>query len=139
MQTTDWLSFAVSFAIVLALLGALLYVMKRLQSGSLLGLPQRRIRVLESASIAPRQKLVLVRVKDQELLLGVTAQQINTLASFAASTDEASAGGEAADAPGNNHLAPLAHKLAELLKSVKDKPAGQPNATSAARPNEDKA
>lgn len=130
MHATDWLSFSFSFAIVLALLGALLYGLKRLQSGNLLGLPQRRIRILESTSLAPRQKLVLVRVKDQELLLGVTVQQISTLASFAASGDEPAPEVTAADLNGNNHLAPLAHKLAELLKSVKDKPADAPTVAS---------
>ncbi len=130
MHATDWLSFSFSFAIVLALLGALLYGLKRLQSGNLLGLPQRRIRILESTSLAPRQKLVLVRVKDQELLLGVTVQQISTLASFAATGDEPAPEVTAADLNGNNHLAPLAHKLAELLKSVKDKPADAPTVAS---------
>ncbi len=138
MHATDWLSFSFSFAVVLALLGALLYGLKRLQSGNLLGIPQRRIRVLESTSLAPRQKLVLVRVKDQDLLLGVTVQQISTLAAFPASGDEqaADAAAFAADLNGNNHLAPLAHKLAELLKSVKDKPADAPKQPHA---GEDKA
>ncbi len=140
MHATDWLSFSFSFAIVLALLGALLYGLKRLQSGNLLGIPQRRIRVLESVSVAPRQKLLLVRVKDQELLLGVTAQQINTLGTFAASADETVAANEPGDLQGNNHLAPLAHKLAEMLKSVKDKPAaGAAKTSPAANQNDDKA
>lgn len=140
MHATDWLSFSFSFAIVLALLGALLYGLKRLQSGNLLGMPQRRIRILESASLAPRQKLVLVRVKDQELLLGVTVQQISTLASFAATGDEPAPEVAAADLHGNNHLAPLAHKLAELLKSVKDKPADATQSQqSAPKSGEDKA
>ena len=141
MHATDWLSFSFSFAIVLALLGALLYGLKRLQSGNLLGMPQRRIRILESASLAPRQKLVLVRVKDQDLLLGVTVQQISTLASFPVGADEAAPEVTAAtELQGNNHLAPLAHKLAELLKSVKDKPAEAPkSSTSAPQSGEDKA
>ena len=141
MHATDWLSFSFSFAVVLALLGALLYGLKRLQSGNLLGMPQRRIRILESASLAPRQKLVLVRVKDQDLLLGVSVQQINTLASFPVGADEAvPEAATTADLQGNNHLAPLAHKLAELLKSVKDKPADATNSpTSAPRSGEDKA
>lgn len=141
MHATDWLSFSFSFAVVLALLGALLYGLKRLQSGNLLGMPQRRIRILESASLAPRQKLVLVRVKDQDLLIGVTVQQISTLASFPVGADEAVPEiTTAADLQGNNHLAPLAHKLAELLKSVKDKPADAPtSANSAPKSGEDKA
>lgn len=126
MQTTDWLSFAVSFAIVLALLGALLYVMKRLQSGSLLGLPQRRIRVLEAVSVAPRQKLLLVRVKDQDILVGVTVQQINTLATFRLTEEEVVAdsvprAAGAASADGSNSLTPLAKRLSEMLKSAQKK------------------
>lgn len=126
MQTTDWLSFAVSFAIVLALLGALLYMMKRLQSGSLLGLPQRRIRVLEAVSVAPRQKLLLVRVKDQDILVGVTVQQINTLATFRLTEEEVVAdsvprAAGAASAEGSNSLTPLAKRLSEMLKSAQNK------------------
>ncbi len=123
MQTTDWLSFAVSFAIVLALLGALLYVMKRLQSGSLLGLPQRRIRVLEAVSVAPRQKLLLVRVKDQDILVGVTVQQINTLATFRLTEEEVVADSvpRTAGAEGSNSLTPLAKRLSEMLKSAQNK------------------
>lgn len=123
MQTTDWLSFAVSFAIVLALLGALLYVMKRLQSGSLLGLPQRRVRVLEAVSVAPRQKLLLVRVKDQDILVGVTVQQINTLATFRLTEEEivAESVPRTANADGSNSLSPLAKRLSEMLKSAQNK------------------
>lgn len=123
MQTTDWLSFAVSFAIVLALLGALLYVMKRLQSGSLLGLPQRRIRVLEAVSVAPRQKLLLVRVKDQDILVGVTVQQINTLATFRLTEEEIvnDSVPRTAGADGSNSLTPLAKRLAEMLKTAQNK------------------
>jgi len=122
-----------SFAVVLALLGALLYGLKRLQSGSLLGIPARRIRILESASVAPRQKLMLVRVKDQDLLLGVTVQQISTLASFPVTDDEQAQDAAPVELQGNNHLAPMAHKLAELLKSVQrgDKsPGGTPGNNS---------
>lgn len=123
MQVTDWLSFVFSFAIVLALLGALLYAMKRLQSGRLLGLPQRKVRVLEVVSVAPRQKLMLVRVKDQDLLLGVTAQQINTLASFPLTPEEVVAESlpRAASTDGTNSLTPLAKRFSDMLKSAQDK------------------
>ncbi len=122
MHTTDWLSFAASFGIVLALLGALLYVLKRMQNGSLLGLPQRRIRILESASLGPRQKLVLLRVKDQDLLIGVSVQQISTLASFPLTDEEVVAESMPAAAPadGGNSLTPLARRLSEMLKAAQN-------------------
>ena len=78
MHATDWLSFIVSFAVVLALLGVVLYALKKMQNGSLLGMGQRRIRILDTVSIGPRQKIILLRVKDEDILVGVTVQQINT-------------------------------------------------------------
>lgn len=120
MQGSDWLSFALSFGTVLALLGALLYALKKMQSGNLLGMGQRRIRVIDSLSLAPRQKIVLVRVNDQDILLGITAQQINTLASFSLSPEDIAADA-ATQVPGAENTAPLAQRFAELLKSAQNK------------------
>ena len=120
MHASDWLSFAFSFGVVLALLGALLYALKRMQSGNLLGMGQRRIRVIDSMSLAPRQKVVLVRVKDQDILLGITVQQINTLASFPLSAEEIAADA-AAQASSVESTAPLAQRFADLLKSAQNK------------------
>lgn len=121
VHASDWLSFAGSFAFVLALLGLLLYVMKKMQSGSLLGMPQRRIRILESMSLGPRQKVVLLRVKDQDILVGITAQQMTTLASFAITPEELTASTSSTEATRSNPatpLAPLAQRFADLLKSA---------------------
>ncbi len=120
MQTTDGWSFAVSLAIMLALLGALLYLAKRIQGRGLPGLPARRLRILESASLGPRQKLVLLRFRDQEILVGVSAQQITTLATFAALPADAAAGapegGErAAD---GDPLNSLSTRMTEALRST---------------------
>ena len=123
MHASDWLSFAFSFGVVLALLGALLYALKRMQSGNLLGMGQRRIRVIDSMSLAPRQKIVLVRVKDQDILLGITVQQITTLASFYLSAEELAADAEAQTNSAEN-TAPLAQRFAELLKSAQNKNKG---------------
>jgi len=123
MHASDWLSFALSFGIVLALLGALLYTLKRMQNGNLLGMGQRRIRVIDSMSLAPRQKIVLVRVKDQDILLGITVQQINTLASFPLSAEEIAADAAAQSSRVEN-TAPLAQRFADLLKSAQNKNKG---------------
>ena len=66
MNTPNWLYIAMNFAIVLALLIGVLYVLKRMQGGNLLGMQNRKIKVLEMVSVAPRQKVVLLRVKDQD-------------------------------------------------------------------------
>ena len=55
MHATDWLSFIASFAVVLVLLGVVLVGLKKMQSGSLLGMSPRKIRVLDTVSIGPRQ------------------------------------------------------------------------------------
>ena len=118
MHATDWLSFIASFAVVLALLGLVLFALKKMQSGSLLGLPQRKIRILDSVSIGPRQKIVLLRVKDEDILVGVTVQQINTLAGFPLTEEEIAADKTAQTASGEP-AAPLAKRFADLLSAAK--------------------
>ncbi len=122
MGSTNWLYVAMNFAVVLALLGGVLYVLKRVQSGNLLGMPARKIKVLEMVSVAPRQKVVLLRVKDQDVLIGVSPQQINAIATFPVSADElqTEANPIAAD-EGNNSLAPMARRLSALLAAAQNK------------------
>jgi len=123
MAASNWLTIALNFAIVLALLGGVLYVLKRMQNGNLLGNPQRKIRIIEAISVAPRQRVILLRVKDQDVLIGVSPQQINHLASFALTAEEVVAestphtdGNE-----GANSLTPLARRLSEMLKAAQNK------------------
>lgn len=119
LHLSDWLSFAISFAIVLALLGLVLFGLKKMQNGGLLGLPHRRIRVLETFSTGPRQKMVLVRVKNQEILVGLTVQQMTTLAAWTLSPEELAAEIENDPAPGHSDVpAPLAKRFADLMKSA---------------------
>lgn len=115
---TNWLSFAFSFTIVLALLGVVLFLMKKMQNGNLLGIPQRRIRLLETFATGPRQKLILVRVRDQEILIGLTAQEMTTLASFTVPEEQM-------DLPLTSNeetaaIPPLAKRFADMLKSAKN-------------------
>ena len=118
MHASDWLSFIASFAVVLALLGVVLFTLKKMQSGSLLGMAPRKIRILDSVSIGPRQKIVLLRVKDEDILVGVTVQQINTLAGFPLSGEEIAADQAAQTNPGEP-AAPLAKRFADLLNAAK--------------------
>jgi flagellar protein FliO/FliZ len=123
MASSNWLYIAMNFAIVLALLGGVLYVLKRMQSGNLLGNAQRKIRVIEAISVAPRQRVVLLRVKDQDILVGVSPQQINHLASFPLTAEEvvAESTPHAPGADGANSLTPLARRLSEMLKAAQNK------------------
>ena len=122
MGSTNWLYVAMNFAIVLALLGGVLYVLKRMQGGNLLGMPARKIKVIEMVSVAPRQKVVLLRVKDQDVLVGVSPQQINAIATFPVSADELQTDANPATAEeGNNSLAPMARRLSALLAAAQNK------------------
>jgi flagellar protein FliO/FliZ len=123
MASSNWLTIALNFAIVLALLGGVLYVLKRMQNGSLLGNPQRKIRIIEAISVAPRQRVILLRVKDQDVLIGVSPQQINHLASFPLTAEEvvAESTPQTDGTEGANSLTPLARRLSEMLKAAQNK------------------
>ena len=58
-----------------------------------------KLRVIAGIPLGPRERAVLVQVGDEQLLLGVTPQQINTLHKLDTplSLENASAGGDFAD------------------------------------------
>ena len=118
LHLSDWLSFAASFAVVLGLLAVLLFALKKIQSSNLLGLPQRRMRILETLSAGPRQKIVLLRVKDQEVLIGITPQGMTTLTTFQLSAEELAELEAPAAETSPQNTAPLAKRFADLLKSA---------------------
>ena len=120
LHLSDWLSFAASFAAVLAVMAVLLFALKKIQTSNLLGLPKRRMRVLETLSAGPRQRVVLLRVKNQDVLIGITPQGMSLLTTFELSEEEL---GEfnteaAAAEPAGQNIAPLAKRFSDLLKSV---------------------
>ncbi len=76
----DWLQYLLSFALVIGLLLGLLWTLRRLQGGSLLARKStQRLQILESLSIGPRQKIMLIQVDGHDVLIGVTAQQLTAL------------------------------------------------------------
>ncbi|MEN9764191.1 MAG: Flagellar protein FliO [Pseudomonadota bacterium] len=82
----DWVGLASSFLLVLGLLALLLFALKRMQGFSAGAGGQRQIQHLETLTAGTRQKIVLLRVKDREILLGVSATQITALAEWSEST-----------------------------------------------------
>ncbi len=80
LGVTDWLSFLASFVLVIGIIVALFYALKRLGSGDLGGRREKRIQMLEQHALGNRQRIVLIRAKDREILVGITLQQISTLA-----------------------------------------------------------
>lgn len=76
----DMLRFMGSLLLVLALLGGLLWGLKRLQAGALRpGGAARQLQIIEAVSVGPRQKIALVRVGNREVLVGVSPAQITAL------------------------------------------------------------
>ncbi len=76
----DWLQYLFSFIFVIGLLLSLLWTLRKLQNGSsLLRMNRNRMQVLETLSVGTRQKIMLVRVDEREILVGVTAQQMTVL------------------------------------------------------------
>ena len=117
LHLSDWLSFAASFGAVLAVMAVLLFALKKIQTGNLLGLPKRRMRVLETLSAGPRQRVVLLRVKNQDVLIGITPQGMSLLTTFDL-TEAELAESDAAAEPVVQSAAPLSQRFADLLKSV---------------------
>ena len=71
-----------SFALVLALMAALLWALRRLQSRMASQNSGRRMQIVESLSVGPRQKIALVRIGEHEVMVGITASQISALAQW---------------------------------------------------------
>jgi flagellar protein FliO/FliZ len=84
----DWLQYLFSFIFVIGLLLALLWSLRKLQNGSpLLRKNSQRLQTLETLSVGPRQKIMLIRLDDREVLVGVTAQHMTVLNPWPAATD----------------------------------------------------
>jgi flagellar protein FliO/FliZ len=75
----DWLQFVASFALVLGLLGLVLWGLRRMQHSKAFGRKDAQLQVIDSVSIGARQKILLVRVRDQEIVVGVSPQGMTAL------------------------------------------------------------
>ena len=82
-----WLQYVLSFALVIALLLALLWGLRKMQNGtSFMRKNTPRLRTIESISMGTRQKIVLLQIDGQEVLVGVTAHHITPLSSWPVQT-----------------------------------------------------
>jgi flagellar protein FliO/FliZ len=78
----EWMSFGLSFLLVLLTMGALYFLFHRFVLG---GMPRRaepRMRIAETLAVGPRQKIVLLRVNDREVLVGITGQTMCSLSEW---------------------------------------------------------
>jgi flagellar protein FliO/FliZ len=71
----DWVALTGNFVLVIVLLVAVLWLLRRMQGiKGLQGLRPvaRRLSVVEALTVGPRQKLALLRLDDREILVGIT-------------------------------------------------------------------
>tara|TARA_B100000787_G_scaffold159201_1_gene137139 strand:+ start:61 stop:435 length:375 start_codon:yes stop_codon:yes gene_type:complete len=77
----DWVSMMGSFLIVLTLLVGTLIMIKKM--GPKIGIAgNKRLQVLEVHNLGGRQKLVLVGVNQEQILIGISAQGMSRLGNF---------------------------------------------------------
>ena len=76
MHSTTWS--LLMLVVVLALIPASLWIMKRLQTMRPGG-AARQLEIMDQLPLGPRERVVLVRVQGRVLVLGATAQQITLL------------------------------------------------------------
>lgn len=82
---SDWLQYVFSFALVIGLLLALLWTLRKMQNGStMLRKKNQRMQTVETLSVGPRQKILLIQVDGQDVLVGVTAHQMTALSTWPA-------------------------------------------------------
>jgi flagellar protein FliO/FliZ len=83
-----------SLIVVFGLMGGVLWGLRRMQMKMGPALPGRRLQVIESVGVGPRQKIALVRVDGQEVLVGLSPGQMTALGQWALTA--AAAGADAA-------------------------------------------
>ena len=77
----EWLSMMASLAVVLVLLAATLFGLKKMGLSNVKN-STKKLQIGEVQNLGPRQKLIVVTINNQEILLGVTPQAINRLGSW---------------------------------------------------------
>ena len=68
-----------SVSTVLVLLAAMLWMLRRMQNMQIAKGGVSRMQVVETISVGPRQKIALLRVDTQMLLIGMSANQFTAL------------------------------------------------------------
>ena len=79
MQATDWFQYAFSAVVVLATLGAVLWVLVKRKNAFAPKAQGRKIQLVETMPLSLKHKLMLVQVDNQMVLLSVNPQDIRTL------------------------------------------------------------
>jgi flagellar protein FliO/FliZ len=81
----DWLRMGGSLLLVLALLGGMLWMLKRLKAMQEKHHGPRQMELMETLTVGVRQKIALVRIGTRQVLVGMTPGQFTALGSWDAS------------------------------------------------------
>ena len=114
----EWLSMIASFLLVIALLVATLFALKKLNLG-IGGDEGKRLKILEVKNLGARQKLLLVSVNTEQILLGLTPQGITRLGGWEAQ-DALADDKLATDAPTEQKSKNFKQFLSQTVKRQKD-------------------
>jgi|SaaInlStandDraft_1057018.scaffolds.fasta_scaffold19785_4 flagellar protein FliO/FliZ len=77
----DWLSMMGSFLLVIGLLMATLFFIKKMGPG-ISNAANKRMQIIEIQNLGGRQKLLLVRVNSDQVLIGISPQGMTSLGSW---------------------------------------------------------
>jgi flagellar protein FliO/FliZ len=88
----EWLSFGLSFLLVLLAIGTLYFLFHRFVLGAMPRRVEPRIRIIETLAVGPRQKIVLLRTNDREVLVGITGQTMRSLSEWPCAPESAVTG-----------------------------------------------
>lgn len=78
----DWFRYAISIVVVFALLIGLLWLLKSMKNSQRKSSVNKKIQIVETINIGPRQKISLIRVGSNQVLVGITANQFTALGSW---------------------------------------------------------
>ena len=95
-ESSDLFRMIGSFILVLAIMAGLLWALRKLQSRLNSQNSGKRMQVLETLSVGPRQKFALLKVGDNEVLVGITPTQMSSLGQWPASASSAAASNDSA-------------------------------------------
>ena len=116
----EWLSMMASLAVVLVLLAATLFGLKKMGLSTVKS-STKKLHIGEVQNLGPRQKLIVVTINDEEILLGVTPQAINRLGNWpeqkVAENPEQALGSEQSNPEPETHKP---GKFQQLIKQFSD-------------------
>lgn len=116
-NNTDALSVSLGLIFILVLIFALAWFMKKIGYSNLTG--QGQLKIIATLNLGQKEKIALIQVGNQQLLVGVTATQINTLHVLDDALDDINVD-ESIDKNIDKSMAtdnPFANKLSEFIKT----------------------